>query len=123
MNDPRRTAELLIGRVLQAGVTLAALVMLAGGLLYLSHTAGVRPSNYSRFAGEPAQLTTPGGIVAGALSGDSLGVMMLGLLLLIATPVLRVLLSVGIFLMERDWIFVAITLFVLAVLLYSLVGR
>jgi len=40
-------------------------------------------------------------------------------MLLIATPVARVAVSVVVFLLQRDWIFVGITLVVLAVLLLS----
>jgi uncharacterized membrane protein len=42
------------------------------------------------------------------------------MLLLIATPVVRVALSVFFFLAQRDWLYVGITLFVLGVLLLSL---
>jgi uncharacterized membrane protein len=45
------------------------------------------------------------------------------LLLLILTPVARVAFSVAAFALERDWTYVAITLIVLAVLIYSLAGR
>ena len=46
----------------------------------------------------------------------------LGILVLIATPVFRVLLSAFAFWMQRDWIYVAITLVVLAVLAFSLLS-
>jgi len=48
------------------------------------------------------------------------GIIQLGLLLLIATPVARVAFSVVAFAAERDWLYVAITLIVLAILIYSL---
>jgi uncharacterized membrane protein len=47
-------------------------------------------------------------------------VIMLGLLLLVATPVARVVFSVAGFLRERDFLYVVLTLIVLAVLLSSL---
>jgi uncharacterized membrane protein len=43
----------------------------------------------------------------------------LGLLILIAIPVMRVAVSVVAFIVERDWLYVAITAFVLLVLLMS----
>jgi len=46
----------------------------------------------------------------------------LGLLLLIATPVARVAFSVVAFAMQRDRLYVAVALIVLAVLMYSLMG-
>jgi uncharacterized membrane protein len=50
----------------------------------------------------------------------SRGLIQLGLLLLIATPVARVAFSVLAFAEQRDWLYVSITLVVLAVLVYSL---
>jgi uncharacterized membrane protein len=49
-----------------------------------------------------------------------LGLIQFGLLLLIATPAARVVFSVAGFAIERDWMYVAITLLVLLTLLYSL---
>ena len=49
-------------------------------------------------------------------------IIQLGLLLLIATPVARVLFSAIAFALERDSMYVVITLIVLAILLYSLLG-
>ena len=63
-------------------------------------------------------------ILHGALGGDSRSIIQLGLLLLIATPIARVVFAVAGFLFEKDWLYVAVSLLVLAILLYSLVfGR
>ncbi|MBK9715036.1 MAG: DUF1634 domain-containing protein [Kouleothrix sp.] len=52
------------------------------------------------------------------------GFLALGLLVLIATPILRVVGSIGAFLYERDWRFAGVTTLVLAVLIVSLLlGR
>ncbi|HXU49289.1 MAG TPA: DUF1634 domain-containing protein, partial [Candidatus Binatia bacterium] len=51
------------------------------------------------------------------------GLIQLGLLLLIATPVARVIFSVFAFLYERDWKYVFFTLIVLGLLIFSLFGR
>jgi uncharacterized membrane protein len=52
------------------------------------------------------------------------GLLALGLLVLIATPILRVVGSIGAFVYERDWRFAGITTLVLGVLIVSLVlGR
>jgi uncharacterized membrane protein len=58
-------------------------------------------------------------LYAGLLKVEPFAIIELGIFVLIATPVLRVLTSVFIFAAERDKMFVAITLFVLAVLLFS----
>jgi uncharacterized membrane protein len=116
-----RQLELFIGRTLQAGVLLAALLGIAGGALYLARHGGGVPT-YHEFRGEDSTLRHPFTIAAAAARGDAQGLIMLGLLVLIATPIVRVLLSVALFAIERDTIYVIITLIVLAILGWSLLG-
>jgi uncharacterized membrane protein len=111
--------EKAISVLLRAGVLLAATVVLAGGIFYLVHAHNVH-ANYHIFHGEPAELTHPKLVIHHAFSGDPEAIVQLGLLLLILTPVARVLFSVFAFAFERDYMYVLITLIVLAVLLYSL---
>jgi len=113
--------EALIASLLRAGVVLAALVTLAGAIPYLARDPGARVS-FRRFHGEPHELKTVHGVVGYALGGHPRGVMQLGLLLLIATPIARVIFSAIAFAVEGDRMYVAFTLIVLAVLLYSLFG-
>ena len=89
------------------------------GVLYLVRH-GAELTDHRTFRGEPADLRDPAGIVRDARAGQARGVIALGLLLLIATPVARVAMSAYAFLRQRDRTYVAVTLFVLAVLLYSL---
>lgn len=115
------TLELLVGNLLRAGVLLAAAVAALGGVLYLWRH-GMAVVDYGAFRGEPQALRSVSGTVAGVLKGDARAVMQLGLLLLIATPIARVALSLVGFAKEGDRRYVAITALVLAVLLFSLVG-
>jgi uncharacterized membrane protein len=78
--------------------------------------------SYRTFHGEPDDLKSVAGILRDAFSGNTRGIMQLGLLLLIATPIARVMFSAVAFAMERDRMYVGFTLIVLAVLLYSLFG-
>jgi uncharacterized membrane protein len=115
--------EQLMGNLLRAGVLLAAAVVLLGGVVYLARHGGAdvnKSPNYRVFHGEPVKLRSPGGIVEAALAGKGRGIIQLGLLLLIATPVARVVFSVIAFAGERDWTYVVLTLIVLGILLYSL---
>lgn len=110
--------ERFLGQLLRLGVSLAAAVVLLGGGLYLlRHAAEPRPPYV--FHDPPAEWTTPAGILRLACRGDERGLIQLGLLLLIATPVARVLFSALAFARQRDWLYVALTLMVLSVLLYS----
>ncbi len=111
--------EIAIGRMLQAGVFLAAAVVLVGGLLYLHQKTGPRP-DYSQFHGEAHALISPVSIVKNAFHGEAQSIIQLGLLLLIATPIARVVLAAVGFLFERDRLYFWVSLIVLAVLLYSL---
>ena len=109
----------VIGNLLRAGVLLAAVVTAAGGVLYLARHGG-ESADHRVFKGEPADLRSPVGIIEDALALRSRGLIQLGLLVLIATPVARVVFSVYAFLRQRDWTYVAVTLIVLAVLLFGL---
>ena len=113
--------EVIIANLLRAGVTLAAAVVLAGGLVFLIRH-GFSPASYRVFVGEPSDLRHWKGIVRAALALRGQGIIQLGLLFLIATPVARVAFSAFAFAIERDWLYVSIATFVLLVLLYSLLG-
>ncbi len=120
--DDDRKLDASIGALLRAGVLSSAFVILIGGTIYLAHHGHDRP-DYHTFHGVPQYLHTLSGIFAGALHGQGLAIIQLGLLILIATPIARVVLSVFAFLAERDFLYVVISGIVLAVLLYSLFGH
>ena len=113
--------ELAVSRILRAGLVLAAALVVAGGALYLARHGAEIP-HYRVFKGEPAELTSVAAIARDALAGSAEGVIQLGLLVLLATPVARVAFSVVAFALQRDRLYVGVTLVVLAVLTYSLLG-
>jgi uncharacterized membrane protein len=113
--------EEIIGDLLRAGVIIAASVVSLGGIVYLVRHGAETP-NYRVFLGEPADLRGVSGIIADARSFSGRGIIQLGLLLLVATPVARVIFSVAAFALQSDWTYVVITLIVLAALGYSLLG-
>jgi len=111
----------IMGRLLRTGVILAAAFVLVGGVVFLvRHPEPV--TNYQVFQGEPEELRTVIGIFHEALALHGRGLIQLGLLILIATPIARVAFSVVAFLYQRDWVYVAVTLMVLGLLVYSLLG-
>ena len=120
--EERQRLDNLLGRLLITGVVLSAVVVLAGGIAYLINS-GAAPKGYHVFSGEPTDLRYLKGIFSDAFSLKSRGVIQFGLILLIATPIARVAISLVAFLRERDWMYTAFTLIVLLALLYSLVGR
>jgi uncharacterized membrane protein len=114
-----KSVETVIADLLRAGVLISALVVLAGGILFLSHHASP-PVDYRVFRGEASDLRGVPAIFRQALKLDPRGLIQFGFLLLIATPVVRVLFTVFAFAYERDWTYVVITLFVLGLLIFSL---
>lgn len=109
----------VIGTLLQVGVLAAAAVVLAGGIWLLAGSGHGQPS-YKPFRGEPPGLRSAGGVIASLAHPRPEILIQFGLLLLIATPVARVVFSLAAFALERDWTYVVITLIVLVVLAYSL---
>lgn len=112
--------EQLVGNLLRYGVLLATTVVLVGGILYLIRHGGEAP-HYQFFRDEPSAFRTPEGVATAALAGRRRGIIQLGLLLLIATPVARVALSLLAFVRQRDFTYIIVTAIVLAGLLYSLI--
>lgn len=113
--------ENILADVLRAGVLLSALVVLIGAAAYLLQH-GQAPVNYRVFNGEPADLRSLHGIIRDTGKRRARGIIQLGLLILIATPVARVAMSIFGFARERDYMYVAFTLIVFSILLYSLLG-
>jgi uncharacterized membrane protein len=113
--------EIFLGHLLRTGVIIAAIIVLAGGIWFLAQSSGAR-KDYRTFRGVPAELSHVPQIFHGAVAWQPLAVIQLGILVLIATPVARVLFSMLGFALERDWMYVVITAIVLALLLYSLIS-
>ena len=113
--------EQLLGTLLRIGVIIAATVVLGGGIFYLIRYGTASP-DYRVFHGEPADLRSVHGIIKDVLSLRIRAVIQLGLLLLIATPIARVVFSIFAFIKEGDRMYVVVTLIVLSVLIYSLLG-
>jgi len=107
--------------MLRAGVLLSALVVSIGGAIYLWRH-GHSPVDFRVFRGEPADLRNLRGIVGETVTLHGRGIIQLGLLLLIATPVARVAFSIFGFAQERDRMYVVFTVIVFSILLYSLLG-
>jgi uncharacterized membrane protein len=109
----------MIGVVLRTGVITAAIVVAVSGTLYLVRHHADAP-RFARFTTESVDLRTISGIFSSSVQLRSEAMIQLGLLLLIATPIVRVALAAVGFYFERDYLYVAISLIVLTVLLFSL---
>jgi len=113
--------ENLLGNLLRVGVLLSAVVVLSGGVIYLLRH-GQSAVDFRVFRGEPEDLRDLRGIIRDSLELRGRGIIQLGLLLLIGTPVARVAFSIFGFAKVRDRMYVVFTLIVFSILLYSLLG-
>lgn len=111
--------ERVISNLLRTGVLLAGLIVLIGGILYVFRH-GNEPVAYAQFHGQPEIYRNLSGILIPVAKLKSRSIIQLGLLLLIATPVARVLFCLAGFALERDWTYVVISAGVLIVLLISI---
>ena len=113
--------ENILGNLLRAGVVFSAVIVFCGAVVYLARH-GHAPADYRVFQGEPSELRSVPGIVRDAVDVSGRGIIQLGLLFLIATPVARVIFSIWGFAAEHDRMYVVFTVIVLAILIFSLVG-
>ncbi|MDU1890601.1 MAG: DUF1634 domain-containing protein [Dysgonomonas sp.] len=121
-----RDMELLIGKLLRYGVILACSITLFGGVVYLLQNHGISMEHYKPtpdglpFPGVEYYLRELSTIIPRVLSFDGAAIIQLGVCVLIATPILRVAFSVIGFLIERDYMYVVITLIVLAIIIANM---
>ena len=109
----------IVAYILRAGVVVSAFIVAIGGAWYLTQH-GAQLASYARFASEPSDLLSPRETLREAEHFDSQAIIMAGLLVLIATPILRVAFLVFGFALEKDWTFVGVAALVLLVLLFSI---
>ncbi|WP_374165166.1 DUF1634 domain-containing protein [Arcticibacter sp. MXS-1] len=111
----------LVGKLLRTGVFTASAVALFGGLIYLFRHGGELP-DYHEFKGAPENLRHLPGIFTGVGAFSGRAIIQLGVVILLATPILRVAFSAVGFLLEKDLLYVFITLLVLAIIVAGMVG-
>nr|WP_068891946.1 DUF1634 domain-containing protein [Pedobacter panaciterrae] len=117
-----RDVEKLVGLQLRYGVIISSLVVLAGGAVYLFQQGHIVVPDYTRFIGEGPGYTSFNGIFSGVAHLQAKEFIQFGVLLLIATPILRIAFSLFAFVLEKDKLYIGITLLVLCVILFSMFG-
>ena len=96
--------ERLVGRLLQIGSLASAVVVAAGGVIYLAQRGGTL-ADFHAFRGEPERLRHIAAIAVEAVHLHARGMIQFGLVLLVFTPICRVALTAAIFLFQRDYVF------------------
>jgi uncharacterized membrane protein len=108
--------EIIISKSLKIGVLASAIVILIGFLMFLI-------TGRSGYAGS-AYPTALAEIFKGLVLLKPYAIILTGLFILILTPVFRVGVSVIVFLKEKDYLYVGITILVFAILIISfLLGK
>jgi uncharacterized membrane protein len=114
--------QVILGTLLRVGVILSMSVVFVGAVFYLlmnsSHVV-----NYSKFLPGNGSYSSMSQVWAGLKAHDGAAIIQMGTLLLIFTPITRVVFSVFSFLIERDYLYVVIGMFVLSVILFSLSNK
>lgn len=114
-----RNLETAMGNLLRFGVLISAFIVLTGGIVYLLRHGHEEPA-FRSFSGEPQQFTNLKMIFGYALKGSGRAIIQVGVLVLIATPIARIIFSTIGFIKEKDVLYTGITLFVLGVIIASL---
>ncbi len=112
--------QVIIGWILRAGVILSMGIVFIGGVLFV-YRHGHSIPDYRVFKGVPYFLRSNDGIIQGILSGKGQAIIQAGIILLIATPVIRVAFSAVGFIIEKDYLYTVITLVVLLILIGSMI--
>ena len=117
-----RRTEAAMGTLLRVGVLVAAILVAAGGVALLLQRWD-QVDRYGTFTGVAARLTSPASVIRAAVALDPAALAVLGLIVLVLTPVARVAFALLAFTKQRDRLYVAFSAVVLAVLFFGLSGR
>ncbi len=111
--------QAIIGNVLRYGVLLALSVALIGGIILLFTQSG-ETVDFATFTEKHDNIYIVfDNIIRGVAQGDGEAIIFLGVLLLFLTPALRLILSLISFFLERDWLYIIITLIVIGIIALS----
>ena len=114
--------ENAMGRMLQIGVTVATLVVLVGGVLHLKQSPDPIP-DYRQFHSAPVVYESIHGIIASLSRFDGQSLIAFGILLLVMTPICRVIFGLVGFYLLRDRFYTTVSGIVLIILLLSFTAR
>lgn len=114
-----KDVQVILGTLLRVGVIVSTAVVLLGGIIFLTNQ-GNQTVSFSEFKPEQVKFSSVAKILSGLKTFDGLAIIQFGVLLLIFTPIARVVFSIFSFLMEKDYMYVLIGIIVLCVIITSL---
>lgn len=113
--------QAVIGWVLRLGVIVSMCIVFFGGIIYL-YRHGQDVAGYHTFKGIPQFIQTFDGIFKNAFALRGQAIIQMGIALLIATPILRIVFSTIGFVLEKDKLYVFVSLLVLAIIFASMLS-
>lgn len=123
----QRDLDIFVGKLLRYGCYTACVITLIGGLIYILQSNGHMPDyrpipgHHNSFEGVIAYLRELNTIIPAMFHFDGAAIIQFGVVVLIATPIMRVAFSALAFLAEKDYLYVGITLLVLAIIVANMV--
>lgn len=119
--------DVIIGKLLRLGVVISCAITVIGGIIYLFQHQGpftgykaVLGDN-DIFEGAPLYLRELSTIIPQVFNFDGAAIIQIGVIALIATPILRVFFSLITYIIEKDKLYIVITLIVLAIIFVNMI--
>lgn len=113
--------QAIIGWILRVGVIVSMSIVFVGGVIYLWRH-GREVADHQKFTGIPEFIRTAGGIFHGVITWRGRAIIQTGIALLIATPIMRIIFAAVGFALEKDKLYLFISLLVLAIIFASMLS-
>ncbi|WP_298299303.1 DUF1634 domain-containing protein [Hydrotalea sp.] len=113
--------EYAMGNLLRLGVIISSAIVAIGGIIYL-YKHGMHLPEYATFIGNKSMFNSVSKIITGLKEWKGQAIIQLGILVLIFTPIARITFSFIGFLIEKDLLYMLLTLIVLAIITFSLLA-
>ena len=120
-NITDKDIQSLVGNLLRVGVYISMAIVILGGIIYL-FDHGSEKIDYAIFDINKVSLKTVAAIFEEVITFKGVAIVQFGLLMLIFTPIARVIMAVVSFFIEKDYLYVLIGLIVLSIIMASLSG-
>jgi len=115
--------QAIIGWILRGGVAVSMAVVAIGGIFFI-YRHGHSIPDFGTFKGTPDFISTPKSVFVNAFQLKGQAIIQLGIALLIATPILRVVFAAIGFILEKDHLYTMISIIVLLIIVVSMItGR
>ncbi|WP_316805712.1 DUF1634 domain-containing protein [Pedobacter agri] len=119
IND--KDIQVVLGTLLRTGVIISMSIVLIGGIVFLIHNKGVI-TDYKVFKPELSKFSSIAAIFRGLSTFHGDAIVQFGILMLIFTPIARIVFAIFSFFLERDYLYVLIGFIILAIITISLNG-